>query len=193
MDWRAARAVMAVVVLGGSGAMRIEPGGDVEPVVSAPDDPARPASGEPCAAVVIHDARDRARLVCDGGLVEVLASLCGPLGPVHRGDRLRPTPRGGRCRLAVEPLPAAHRLRLGLRLDVNEETLGDLTRVKGIGPRTAQRIVQGRPWASIDALDEVRGIGPERLRRIAPRLRAAPRPRLWPSRPQHAASSPRRP
>lgn len=181
--WRGARAMVAVLVLGGSGAARGCDPPAVEPV-GVPG---------PCAAVVVHDARDRPRLICDRALVALLAGACRPRGPIHRGDRLRLEPAGGRCHVAVEPLSAAHRLRLGLRLDVNDASAADLAQVKGIGPRTANRIVEGRPWASVDALDAVWGVGPARLARIAPRLRASPRPRLWPSRPRHAASSPRTP
>lgn len=183
MSWQRAQILVVVLLLGGFGAHRLGRG--------PPD--AAPASGErgPCEAAVVVERDGRSRLVCQVAAVQVLAALCPPDGPIHRGDRL--ILDGGRCRAAVRPLSARHRLRLGLRLDVNEEPAEALIDVPGIGPRTAQRIVAGRPWASVDALDAVRGIGPRRLADLRPKLRASPRPLLWPSRPRHAASSPRRP
>lgn len=182
MHWQGARAVVAVVAMGVMGSWRFDAA------------PAAPDANERCvAAVVLRAPSGAERLVCRLDELRSLLSICPPLGPVRRGDRLAPGEPGPGCRMAVEPLPAARRLRLGVRLDINDAAADELTRVSGIGPRTAARIVAGRPWPSVPALDAVKGIGPRRLAHIAPSLRASVRPLLWPSRPRHAASSPRRP
>jgi competence ComEA-like helix-hairpin-helix protein len=57
-------------------------------------------------------------------------------------------------------------------LDVNRAAVGDLELLPGVGPALAQRIVAHRvehgAFASIDALAQVRGIGPKTLERLRP-------------------------
>lgn len=52
--------------------------------------------------------------------------------------------------------------------DVNHADLDALSALPGIGRRTAQRIVEARPFASVDDLLRVRGIGPRKLSRLRP-------------------------
>ena len=49
------------------------------------------------------------------------------------------------------------------RLDLNTATAGELETVPGIGPVTARRIVEGRPYRAVDDLRRVAGIGEARL------------------------------
>jgi competence protein ComEA len=59
----------------------------------------------------------------------------------------------------------------GPPLDVNEAAYQDLLRIPGVGPKSAQRIVDERrrgPFASVDELRRVAGIGPKTLDRIRP-------------------------
>lgn len=55
-------------------------------------------------------------------------------------------------------------------LDLNGATAGELAELPGIGPATAQAIVDHRsangPFASVDELEAVRGIGPAKLEAI---------------------------
>ena len=55
-------------------------------------------------------------------------------------------------------------------LDLNRATAGELDELPGIGPATAQAIVDHRtangPFASVDELEAVRGIGPAKLEAI---------------------------
>ena len=190
MDWRAGRTAMAVLVLGALGAA----GG---PWGGAAPDPAPESDVGPalrCPDPVVLDGDGHRWLLCHGTRSSAVLAVCPPSRAVRRGDRLRPSLRGFGCRTSVSALTAAHRLRLGLRLDVNRASTADLTAVPGIGPVTARRIVHGRPWRSVDALSAVRGIGPRRLARIARGLRATSSPPLaWPSPRPPGASSPRRP
>lgn len=102
-----------------------------------------------------------ARYVCGAALAS------GPC-PAPAGTRAT-LEIDGRC--TVRPLPAATRLRMGLRLSVNTEPTGGLVAVPGIGRKTAERIVAARPFAQIGDLTRVRGIGVRRLRRLRRSLR----------------------
>lgn len=56
------------------------------------------------------------------------------------------------------------------RIDVNSAPLDRLVALPGIGPVTAAAIVAGRPYAAVDDLLSVRGIGPKTLERLRPRI-----------------------
>lgn len=66
----------------------------------------------------------------------------------------------------------AHRLVLGLPIDINEATLEELTVLPGIGRSLASRILDRRlesgGFLSVEELTDVKGIGPERLKAIGP-------------------------
>jgi competence protein ComEA len=60
-------------------------------------------------------------------------------------------------------------------IDLNSASLAELDELPGVGPATAQAIVSFRetngPFSSVDALLEVRGIGPAKLEQIRPLVR----------------------
>jgi competence protein ComEA len=62
-------------------------------------------------------------------------------------------------------------------LDLNAATAAQLDSLPGVGPATAAAIVEHRerdgPFASVDALLDVRGIGPAKLEAIRPLVRVA--------------------
>jgi len=62
-------------------------------------------------------------------------------------------------------------LRDGQRVDINTATRADLELLPGVGPKLAERIEQARKdrgaFASIEQVQEVKGIGPAKLARIA--------------------------
>jgi competence protein ComEA len=72
-------------------------------------------------------------------------------------------------------LDGLERLALGLPLDPNRAAAAELARVPGFSPRLAEALVADRaargPFASVEDLVRVRGIGPGRLARARPHLR----------------------
>ena len=64
------------------------------------------------------------------------------------------------------------------RLNVNEAKDFELVLLRGIGPKTAQAIIEYRelhgPFASLDDLKRVSGIGPATVERIRPDAMCAP-------------------
>ena len=83
---------------------------------------------------------------------------------IARGDR--PRPRLGRTNRVAEPKPS------GRRINVNTATLAELEALPGVGPVIARRIVEGRPYRSVDDLARVKGIGKKRLEEIRPLVTA---------------------
>lgn len=55
---------------------------------------------------------------------------------------------------------------LAEQIDINSATLSQLDELTGIGPTYAQRIIDGRPFSSVDDLLRVKGIGPATLQKI---------------------------
>lgn len=51
-------------------------------------------------------------------------------------------------------------------MDINTASLQQLDTLAGIGPTYAQRIIDGRPYSSVDDLLRVKGIGPATLQKI---------------------------
>lgn len=71
--------------------------------------------------------------------------------------------------------PRASTTTVPLIVDLNRATAADLDRLPGVGPSTAKAIIDHRtrngPFASIDDLLAVRGIGPAKLAEIRPWVR----------------------
>ncbi|MCB9537951.1 MAG: helix-hairpin-helix domain-containing protein [Myxococcales bacterium] len=148
----------------------------------------------PCAAPVAVGGAAGEVLMCSLAPLEALLRVCPPTGPIRPGDRLTPTPTLIGCRLSVRPLPAARRLALGLKLDVNGATARELEALAGVGPATAAALVAARPYRDWVDLERARGIGPTRRARLRPHLTLRPPPPLRPSSsPPRDASAPRTP
>ena len=52
------------------------------------------------------------------------------------------------------------------QIDINSATLEQLDQMTGIGPVMAQRIIDARPFSSVDDLLKVKGIGAKTLQKI---------------------------
>jgi competence ComEA-like helix-hairpin-helix protein len=52
------------------------------------------------------------------------------------------------------------------QIDINTASLSDLDKITGVGPATAQKIVDGRTYNSLENLIDVKGIGPLTLEKI---------------------------
>lgn len=77
-------------------------------------------------------------------------------------------------------MPGAALLDCGLKLDLNAAPLGDLLLVPHLRPGIAEAIVQRRsrePWAKVDDLIEIRGVGPKTLETLRRYLEVSGRPR----------------
>lgn len=59
-------------------------------------------------------------------------------------------------------------------IDLNRASAGQLTRLRGIGPKTARRIVDDRnqrgPFKTVDELTRVKGIGRKTVERLGPKI-----------------------
>ena len=90
----------------------------------------------------------------------VMISNCEASGPVRRGE----------ARPAEQPRQTSETASTGaLRIDVNTAAAAELEQIKGIGPRTAQRIVEareagGRFRDADDLRKRVAGIGPAKIK-----------------------------
>ena len=58
------------------------------------------------------------------------------------------------------------------RVDVNTATLDELSSVPGLGPALASRVIDSRPYAKLEDLTIVKGIGPKSLEPLLPFLTA---------------------
>jgi competence ComEA-like helix-hairpin-helix protein len=52
------------------------------------------------------------------------------------------------------------------KININTAPLKELENITGVGPVLAQRIIEARPYSSIDDLDKVKGVGPKILEKI---------------------------
>jgi competence protein ComEA len=102
-----------------------------------------------------------------GGLVFLLllmAIAAVAARQLYRSPQPPPAP-------AVAPEPDPEPPPRDDRVDLNVATLEELQRLPGVGPVAARRIVEARPFESVEALVRVPGFGPAKVRVLAPETR----------------------
>ena len=57
------------------------------------------------------------------------------------------------------------------KIDLNSAPRDVIMQLPGIGETIANRIIEGRPYQSVDSVTEVNGIGTKKLQRIRPFLK----------------------
>ena len=82
-------------------------------------------------------------------------------------------PLGEEVAPPADGTPTAYRA-LGRKVPVNRATQAELEALPGIGPTLAQRIIAGRPYRSLKDLDRVKGIGPKTLEKLEKWLEVSP-------------------
>jgi competence ComEA-like helix-hairpin-helix protein len=85
---------------------------------------------------------------------------------VRNGDRLRLEGE----RVVWERMAPARLAVWAVAVDVNRASSEELASLDSIGPKLAERIVAARPFATVDEVGRVRGIGRRRLERLRYRL-----------------------
>lgn len=110
-------------------------------------------------------------LRCDSEVLGDLHQLCGgPSRPLSPGDAVVHACTWAR----VTRMPPEQLAALEQAVDINRASIEEIASLPGIGPTIAARIVAGRPYASVDELLEIEGIGPKRFEAIRPRARLGP-------------------
>lgn len=99
------------------------------------------------------------------------ARRASPAAPTRDARGVTPAPGSGGAAPTADSAGAP-----GAPLDLNTASVAALEALPGIGPRTAAAIVAHRerhgPYASVEALLDVRGIGPATLAEVRPLVRA---------------------
>jgi competence protein ComEA len=114
-------------------------------------------------AVTVSKAIETAGGLINGASKDVLQDFA--LQEMHNGQLARVASSGqGPVEIRVEPMPAAARLTLGEKLDVNIASAEELMLVPQIKAGFAAAIVNRRSkqaWQSLEELEEIPGVGPK--------------------------------
>jgi competence ComEA-like helix-hairpin-helix protein len=126
-----------------------------------------------CTAPVEADDASGARVLCAG------SAELGGCERLRAGERVL-LGANGECRRVDGGMRASLRVIYGLRLDINSASTDDLRLLDGIGPKLAQAIVEDRArngrFGAIGDLRRVRGVGPLLLQRLAGSIMVEPEP-----------------
>ena len=112
------------------------------------------------------------------GVRTLVTSVVGDVTVSTDGRRLRIQTQPKR--LAVAAVAVAPTVRAGTppvaaasveAVDLNLATSEQLAALRGVGPKTAARIIAARPYRSVQDLSRVKGLGPKKLARLLPNVR----------------------
>ncbi|MGH3014446.1 MAG: helix-hairpin-helix domain-containing protein [Gaiellaceae bacterium] len=178
-------AVLAFLVVAG----RMTLGGADEPRAAPSAAPALEVEEEPPREVVVHVAGAVARpglyRLPDGSRVDDAIGLAGGPGPKAALDLVNlaapvvdgqqvivPLKGAGGATAAASAATAGEGGAPGAKVSLSSATLEQLDELPGVGPVTAQQILDYREangaFRSVDELDAVPGIGPAKLEQLRP-------------------------
>jgi len=128
--------------------------------------PVEPLLVQPAIRVSVEGevARPGAYEVAFGARVADLVDLAGGLSPAAARALVAlaaPLTDG-----QVVVVPAVGGAGHVARVSLNSGTLGELETLPGVGPATARRIVEHRPYSRVNDLLRVPGIGPKKLEKL---------------------------
>lgn len=189
VSWRVAgTAALAVALVVGAAVLRsvaLAPGAAVElPEPSPPVASSTPAPSSSAGPTVVVDvvgavvAPGVMRLPAGSRVVDALAAAGGAtadadlarlnLARVLADGEQVVVPRPGDPEQTAQAEGSGAATVSGGLVDLNTASPAELDELPGVGPVLAQRIVDRRPFASVDELDEVSGVGPTLLERLRP-------------------------
>jgi competence protein ComEA len=112
-------------------------------------------------------ARVQAALEAAGGATpQAEVSLLNPAQILTDGDQLRVPAKGISGRQDKNAASPS-----GERINLNTATPSQIETLPGVGPKLAQRIIEGRPYSSLKDLDAVKGVGPSMLKKLEPLIK----------------------
>jgi competence protein ComEA len=109
-----------------------------------------------------------------GGLMGNAGLASAENGPLTSGDKVVLLTEGENVVASKGEMSAFYKMTLGLPISINTASEEDLTALPGIGPRSAQAIVEERDkrggFKNLEEIKKVRGIGRKLYRKIRPYL-----------------------
>jgi hypothetical protein len=147
---------------------------------------ARPSPAPPAPLPCVRAGLVDGQLRCDDELPEDPGTLCPGPGPaaserIADGDALvtaqlcaHTSVSRGHAVEGWSRMPPSDLAALGQPVELNRASEAELTSLPRVGPVLARRIVEGRPYPSVDALESVRGIGPATMARLRSRVTVRP-------------------
>jgi DNA uptake protein ComE-like DNA-binding protein len=92
----------------------------------------------------------------------------GALDPAYK--EAPPAPRVARAKIDDDAPAKGKKKPPETPIDVNRASAAELMQLPGVGPTLSARIVAGRPFASVDDLRRVKGIGAKTLEGLRPHV-----------------------
>jgi Helix-hairpin-helix motif len=95
----------------------------------------------------------------------------GGMTPSAPGGGMTPSTPGGMSRPSLRrPSTTKPATSTTSKVSVNSATLKELVKVKGIGPATANKIITGRPYASLEELVTKKALTQKQLTQLEPQI-----------------------